>query len=142
MDDRSTTRRELLALFAALGAATTTTQAQDPVKVAPRNYRVAFENERVRVLEYYSRPGVGVCGQGRHYHPAHLTLALTDGKARVLLDDGRVIVAENKAGDMFWAPAETHTTENIGKNEARAYIVEIKDAAWKPSTWSEGAKAG
>ncbi len=125
MDQESTTRRELLALFAALGAgAAMPAASQDAVKVAPRNYRVAFENEKVRVLEFYSRPGVGLCGQGRHSHPAHLTVAITDAKARVLLADGRVIVAENKAGDMFWSPAETHTVENVGKGDVRAYMGE------------------
>jgi hypothetical protein len=137
MEKESQTRRELLALFAALAAAPTA--AQDAVKMAPRNYRVAFENDKVRVLEYFSRPGVGLCGQGRHFHPAHLTVSLTDAKAKVLLEDGRMIVAENKAGDMFWSPAETHTVENVGKREVRAYIVELKDASWKPSTWSEKA---
>jgi hypothetical protein len=137
MKNESNTRRELLALFAAFGAGAVS--AQDAVKVAPRNYRVAFENDRVRVLEYYSRPGLGLCGQGRHSHPAHLTVSLTDAKAKVLLEDGRVIVAENKPGDMFWAPAETHTVENIGKKDARAYVVELKDASWKPSTWSDKA---
>jgi len=139
MDKASQTRRELLALFAAFGAGAAPALAQDAAKVAPRNYRVAFENDNVRVLEYFSRPGVGLCGQGRHYHPAHLTVSLTDAKAKVLLDDGRVIVAENKAGDMFWAPAESHTVENVGKKDVRAYIVEIKDGKWKPSTWKETA---
>ncbi len=136
MDGTSTTRRELLALMAAFGAVTAPAHAQDAVKMAPRNYRVAFENDKVRVLEYYSKPGVGLCGQGRHFHPAHLTVSLTDAKARVLLDNGRVILAENKTGDMFWAPAETHTVENVGKQDVRAYIVELKDANWKPSTWN------
>src|SRR4029453_3147832 len=130
MADPNVIRRELLALFAGL-AATGAAQAQDPVKAAPRNYRIAFENDRVRVLEYYSRPGLGLCGQGRHSHPAHLTVSLTDAKAKVLLEDGRVVVAENKPGDMFWAPAETHTVENIGKTDVRAYVVELKDASWK-----------
>jgi hypothetical protein len=137
MEKTSASRRDLLALFAAFGAAPTF--AQDAVKVAPRNYRVAFQNDKVRVLEYFSRPGLGLCGQGRHFHPAHLTVSLTDAKAKVLLEDGRVIVAENKAGEMFWSPAETHTVENVGKSDVRAYIVEIKDASWKPSTWSSKA---
>jgi hypothetical protein len=58
MDGTSTTRRELLALMAAFGAGAAPANAQDAVKVAPRNYRVAFENDKVRVLEYYSKPGV------------------------------------------------------------------------------------
>ncbi|HUP29858.1 MAG TPA: hypothetical protein VM122_06770 [Usitatibacter sp.] len=139
MDETTTTRRDLLLLFAALGAGMGEAAAQDAVKMAPRNYRVAFENDKVRVLEYYSRPGVGLCGQGRHYHPAHLTMALTDAKARITLPDGKVIVAEDKAGDMHWAPAGTHVVENIGRSDVRAYIVEAKDASWKPSTWSDPA---
>jgi hypothetical protein len=134
MARQSVNRRELLALFAAFasgGAA-----AQDAVKAAPRNYRVAFENDKVRVLEYHSLPGLGLCGQGSHFHPAHLTVSLTDAKARVTLPDGKVMIAEDKAGDMFWAPAGMHTTENVGRNAVRAYIVETKDASWKPSTWS------
>jgi hypothetical protein len=136
MEDSRPTRRDvlaLLALFAAAGEA----RGQDPVKASPRQYRVVLENDKVRVLEYWSRPGLALCGQGRHYHPAHLTISLTDVKARVTLDDGRVIVAQDKPGDMFWAPAGYHVTENLGSAAARAYVVEYKDKDWKPSTWSE-----
>src|SRR4051812_7874342 len=94
----SESRRELLALFASLGALSLDAAGQDAAKVAPRNYRVAFENDRVRVLEYVSKPGVGLCGQGRHFHPAHLTIALSAATAKVSLEDGKVIVAKNKAG--------------------------------------------
>ena len=38
------------------------------------------------------------------------------------------MVAQNKAGDMFWSPAETHTVENDGKGDTHVYIVEVKDA--------------
>jgi hypothetical protein len=135
--DSTVTRRELLALFAAFAAAGEA-QAQDPVKSAPRNYRVAFENDNVRVLEYYARAGApALCGQGRHYHPVHLVISLSDVKARVTLDDGKVIVAQDKAGECFWAPAGWHTVENLSTGAAHAYLVEAKDPNWKPSTWSE-----
>lgn len=128
-------RREILRILAGLGAAATaaTASAQDPVKVSPRSYKVLFENERLRVLEYTSKPGLGVCGQGRHYHPAHLTIQLTDARVKIHQPGGKTVVAQGKAGDMFWAPEEWHTVENIG-GEARAYMVELKDAHWKPST--------
>jgi hypothetical protein len=136
MERKSEVRRELLALMAAFGAGAAPAIAQDAVKVAPRNYKVVFENDKVRVLEFHSRPGLGLCGQGKHYHPAHLSIALTDVKAKVFLEDGKVIFPEQKAGEMFWAPAETHTVENAGKGNVRGYIVELKDANWKPSTGS------
>lgn len=126
-------RRQVLALLAAFGVGPEAL-AQDPARVSPKSYRVLFENERVRVLEYLSRPGRGVCGQGVHSHPAHLTIAMTDARVRVRLADGRTVDATNKAGDVFWEDAATHTTENIGGANVRAYMVEIKDGNWQPSS--------
>lgn len=113
---------------------TGTAPAQDAAKVSPRTYKVVFEDDKVRVLEYVSKPGLGICGQGRHYHPAHLTIQLTDAKVKLTRDDGSSSTADVPAGRMFTSPAEWHTTENIGSSSARAYIVEFKDPAWRPST--------
>lgn len=126
-------RRQLLALLAGFGVGAEAL-AQDAARASPKSYRVVFENEHVRVLEYQSRPGRGVCGQGVHSHPAHLTIALTAARVRVRLADGRTIVATNEPGDVFWEEAATHTTENIGGSDVRAYIVEIKGRDWRPST--------
>ena len=128
MDTHDDRRRALmLAALAGLASATVSdADAQDAAKVAPFAFRVALENDKVRVLEYTSRPGAGMCGVGKHSHPEHLVVALTDAKVRVTLPDGRQVVAENKVGDVFWAEAETHTTENVGGRAARALIVELK----------------
>ncbi|HUQ28919.1 MAG TPA: hypothetical protein VM051_10015 [Usitatibacter sp.] len=128
-------RRELLAILAGLGAAAAASpaSAQDPAKVNPRSYKVLFENERLRLLEYTSKPGLGVCGQGRHYHPAHLSIPLTDGKVKVVAD-GKTIHAEGKAGEAFWEPEVWHSVENVSRGEMRAYMVELKGKDWKPST--------
>ena len=123
-DDRR--RTLMLAALAALGALPDDADAQDAAKVAPFAFRTALDNDQVRVLEYTSRPGAGMCGVGTHSHPAHLVVALTDAKVRVTLPDGRKVEVANKAGDVFWAEAETHTTENIGGRSARALIVEVK----------------
>lgn len=127
-DETDELRRSLALVLPALVLAPVAA-AQDASKVQSRAYRVAFENDRVRVLEFNSRPGMGVCGNGTHSHPAHLTVALTAAKVRVKLPDGRSIVAENKPGDVFWSEAETHETENIGGQDARALIIELKGGA-------------
>ena len=128
-------RRDLLALLGLMGlAGTTNLAAQDASKVNPRSYKVVLENDKVRVLEYRSLPGFGICGQGKHSHPAHLTIAMSDGKVKVTTDDGKMIAAESKAGKIFWAPAETHSVENISGRPMRAFMVEIKDKDWKAST--------
>jgi beta-alanine degradation protein BauB len=128
-------RRDLLLLLAGLGAAAaaSTASAQDPAKVNPRSYKVLFENDRLRLLEYTAKPGLGVCGQGRHYHPAHLSIPLTDSNVKVVMA-GKTILAEGKAGEAFWEPEVWHSVENVGRNETRAYMVELKGRDWKPST--------
>lgn len=116
----------IVAMFAPSTAVT-----QDAAKIQPEAFRVVLENEKTRVLEFVSRPRTPVCGVGKHSHPAHLTVALSDATVRVTLPDGKTIVATNKPGDVFWSEAETHAVENIGGNEVRALIVEYKDAAAK-----------
>lgn len=129
-DEANDLRRALLALLPALLLAESA-EAQDAAAVQPRAYKVVLDNEMVRVLEFNSKPGMGICGNGMHSHPAHLTVALTPAKVRVRLPDGKEIVAENKAGDVFWAEAETHETENITGRNVRALIVELKPGAGK-----------
>jgi hypothetical protein len=127
------TRRQVIALLAAFGVSRDAL-AQDPARTNSRSYKVVFENDRVRVLEYTSRPGLGICGRGKHSHPAHLNVLLTDAKAKITLPEGKTILAENKAGDVFWEDAVTHTVENIGGSGVRAYMVELKGRDWQPST--------
>jgi len=132
MDDNGFDRRDILKALAVLGLTFTDAQAQTPVenavKVDPRSYRILFENEKVRVVEHVSRPRMGVCGPGMHSHPDHVTVALTDAKARVRLPDGQTFFAENKAGDVFFEAAVTHSVENVGGHDVRAYLIELKKA--------------
>ncbi|MEO6747903.1 MAG: hypothetical protein ABIS28_18225 [Caldimonas sp.] len=123
-------RQALLAAIAMLMTAQPAS-AQDAANVQPRAYRVAYENDRMRVLEFISRPGMGVCGSGMHSHPAHLTVALSPAKVRVKLPDGKSFVGENKVGDVFWSEAETHETENVSGKDVRALIVELKTPVLK-----------
>ena len=96
-------RRDVLALLAAFGvpdaALAAPDSALDPVKVMPKNFRVAFENDMVRVLEYNNRPGMGPCGAGLHYHPRHIDIFLTSfrGQSR---EDGKISTGQAKAGDV------------------------------------------
>lgn len=108
--------------------------AQDAVTSDPRSFRVVLENERVRVLEYKSGPGFGVCGQGMHYHPDRVSVSLTGAKIKATSAEGKTGVREIPPGHAFFSPAETHSTENIGGSGTRTYIIELKGNDWKPST--------
>jgi hypothetical protein len=48
--------------------------AKDPVETNPANYRVAFENERVRVLECTDSPGHATT---EHSHPDSVMITLS-----------------------------------------------------------------
>jgi len=126
-------RRQAAALLAAFGV-TSAALAQDAVTADPRSFRVLIENDRVRVLEYRSRLGFGVCGQGMHHHPAHVTVSLTAAKLKRTTPDGKVTVVDIPAGFVFFAEAETHSVEVVGGADTRTYIVELKGKDWKPST--------
>ena len=124
-DSADDVRRALLAALPAVFF-TDVAIAQDAAQVQPRAYKVVLENDRLRVLEFTSRPGMGVCGNGMHSHPAHLTVAITPAKVRVKLPDGKTFVAGQKPGDVFWSEAETHETENISGRDMRALLIELK----------------
>jgi hypothetical protein len=127
-------RRQLVALLAAFGVTSEAVEAQDAARVDPRNYRVVLENEKVRVLDYASQPGGGVCGVGKHWHPAHVTVQMTPVKVKVTDAASKTQILDVPAGAIFFEPAVTHTTENVGGSGAHAYIIEIKDAQWKPAS--------
>jgi beta-alanine degradation protein BauB len=121
-------RRALLALLPML-VITENLSAQDAVQSQPQNYRVVFENDRVRVLEYNGRPGMGVCGDGMHSHPPHLTVLLSTGKVRIKTPDGKVEVhSDMPVGAVTWGNAEKHEVENIGGSNIRLLLIELKSA--------------
>ncbi len=125
-------RRQVVALLAAFGVAEKAL-AQNATTANPRSYRVVLENARVRVIEYKSRPGLGVCGEGLHSHPAHLAIALTPAKVKVT-QDGQTSYGEIPAGEVMYFDAEVHMAENVGGAGTRFYLIEMKGKDWRPST--------
>src|SRR5713226_8949051 len=73
-----------------------TGRAQDPVKVAPENFKVLLENDQVRVLEFRGKPGDKI---GMHSHPAYLTYIISgSGKTKFTSPDGKTTEQEAKVG--------------------------------------------
>ena len=100
-----------------------TVTEQDPIEVAPHVYRVALENDRVRVLEVSLGPGERV---PQHSHPSMVIYALNDGRARFTLPDGRTEDIELRAGQAVWLEPTTHSPENTGDTELRVLNIEFK----------------
>jgi hypothetical protein len=129
METTKITRREVLGLLAAMGIGATESGfavAQDAKTDDLAGGKIVFENDKVRVISHLGRPRMGVCGTGLHSHPPHLTIALSDVKARVTLPGKEPFVAENKAGDTFWDKGGPHVVENMGSRDSKIYLVELK----------------
>jgi hypothetical protein len=106
----------------------------DPVATNPDNYRVVFENERVRVLEYTDTPGVLT---RPHDHPDSVMVTLSSFRRRLHHGDQRRDV-ELSAGTAGWLPAQRHAGENIGDTDTHVMFVELKDAPAQPATGALG----
>lgn len=130
-------RRLRFGAFALLGPLFACGQVlgQDPAKVAPKNVKVVFENDRLRVLEVRMKPGEKL---PLHSHPAHLTLTLSDFKGKFLGADGEARLADGQASAWSWTEPITHASENVGNTEIRAFAIELKD---RPSKTSKSSNA-
>ena len=114
----------LASLFAALAFVLTNVgYAQDPTKVAPDQYKLLFENDRVRVLEVRTKPGETV---PTHSHPDHLGYCVGPAKIKITNADGKSEVADCKDGQVLWMAAVTHSAENVGTTDLRIVVVELK----------------
>jgi quinol monooxygenase YgiN/quercetin dioxygenase-like cupin family protein len=104
--------------------------AQDPVPLYPKNYKILFENDRVRVLDFVLRKGDK---EDFHSHPANISYILTGFRIRFTFPDGQSKIREAKAGDVFFSEAVTHSPENIGNTDAHGILVEMKALAPTPA---------
>jgi len=97
----------------------------DPVETNPLHYRILFENEFVRVLDYTDEPGTTTTP---HDHPNSVMITLSDFRRRLASGDQEREVALT-AGQAMWLPAQRHFGENIGDTPTHTILVELKGAA-------------
>jgi hypothetical protein len=105
---------------------------QDPVTTNPGLYRVSFENERVRVLEYRDTPGAKTMP---HWHPDSVMYTLSTFRRR-LIAGGREAEVRLTAGEVRWLGAQEHSGENTGDTDTHVIFVELRDPP------SHGSSAG
>jgi beta-alanine degradation protein BauB len=98
---------------------------KDPVTTNPDHYRVVFENDRVRVLEYRDTPGDRT---KVHAHPDSVMVTISSFRRR-LIAGGREAEVELEAGVARWLAAQEHLGENIGETDTHVIFVELKDVA-------------
>ena len=96
----------------------------DALKASPANFKLLLDNENVRVLEYTLNPGKK---DEWHTHPAKSSYVVSGGQLKVYLENGEIIMAEEKEGTASWLHAVgKHYVENIGKTPIKIILTEIK----------------
>ncbi len=95
----------------------------DPVASNPEHYKVVFENERVRVLEYTDQPGEKTTP---HQHPDSVMYTLSAFRRLLVSGDAQREV-EMVVGSVGWLPAQEHHGENIGSTPTHVLFVELKN---------------
>ncbi len=94
----------------------------DPTVTNSDKYKVVFENEKVRVLEYMDKPGDKTTP---HTHPDSVMITLS-AFTRKLHFDNKVMDVQKESGDASWLPAQTHVGENTGSTNTHVIFVELK----------------
>jgi quercetin dioxygenase-like cupin family protein len=97
----------------------------DPVATNPEHYKVLFENDRVRVLEYTDEPGDVTTP---HQHPDSVMYTMSSFRRRLVSGDVQRDV-ELVEGSVGWLPAQQHHGENTGDSATHVLFVELKEAA-------------
>lgn len=95
----------------------------DPATTDPRHYRVVWENDRVRVLDYRDAPGDAT---HLHAHPDSVMVTLSSFE-RVITSGDREVPVQLEAGKVRWLDAQTHKGRNIGTTETHAVFIELKE---------------
>ena len=83
--------------------------AQDPTKVEPKHYKLAFENEWVQVVDVHYGPHEK---SGIHDHPGGVVVVLTEGHLKFTDQNGKVQEVYAKPGESRWFPPFKHRVQN------------------------------
>ncbi len=94
----------------------------DAVSVAPDSYKVVFENERVRILEFSG--SVGTVTE-MHSHPDVVAVGIDSVKVKFTVENGQSMDAEVNAGDAMFMDGHSHSTEVTGGG-GKVILVELK----------------
>ena len=100
----------------------------DPVVTNPNFYKVLFENDQVRVLEYTDQPGDRTTP---HEHPNSVMVTLSSFRRRLYAGEEQRDVSI-KAETTSWLSAQQHAGHNIGDTPTHVIFVELKDSAAGP----------
>jgi hypothetical protein len=91
----------------------------DPLKAAPANFSLIFENPQVRALRLKIGPKQSV--PEHEYTLSHLTVCMTDLDARITSE-----TVQRKLGDFNWSGPSKQKIENLSDKPLELVILELK----------------
>lgn len=112
-------------IIMALCVPTASVKAQDPVQLDAKHYKVVAENNEVRVLRIKAGPGEKSV---MHFHPESVVVLITDLKGDFIMEDGKTMTIDAKAGDVMLSPAGKHLPQ-IKNKTAEVIQIELKSNA-------------
>jgi len=98
--------------------------ALDPLRVAPNNFTLVFENSQVRVLRLKMGPRESV--PVHEYTLNHLVVCLTDLDARMTSPEGEAERVQHKLGDFSWSGPSQQTIDNLADKPLETVVLELK----------------
>jgi hypothetical protein len=99
--------------------------ALDPSRVDPKDFKLEFENNQVRVVRLKLGPRQSV--PTHEYRLNHVVYYVTDENVRETSSDGKAVVVQHKAGDFSWDGPSKHKVENLNAKPFEALVVEVKN---------------
>ena len=95
--------------------------AVDFLEAAPKQTKVLFENDKVRVIDVHFKKGDKV---PMHSHPDIVLYVIKGGKTRFTDADGKTVESQSKDGTASFRAATTHSHEHLA--DVRAIVIELK----------------
>ena len=98
--------------------------AQDPTKVEPTHYKLAFENEYVQVVSVHDGHHEK---SSLHAHMGGVVVVVTAGHLWFTDENGNKQEVYAEPGDPRWFPPLKHRVENLGDTAYNAVCIGIKN---------------
>ena len=98
-------------------------EAQTSAAPDPEHETVELENEQVRVIRIRIPPH---SKSPMHAHSNRVVIPLTMQRSKATTSEGQIDERSRRPGQVFWANANMHMTENLSDNPLETIIVEIK----------------
>jgi quercetin dioxygenase-like cupin family protein len=101
-------------------------RAQEATKAEPKHYKLAFENDRVRVVYIQYGPHEK---SRMHSHPEGVVVNITAAHLLFTDQEGKTQEVYAKPGEARWFPPFRHTVENLGDTSYSGVYIAVKSGS-------------